>query len=501
MIEDEIKLAVHGPFVLPDLVDPQRGIGAVESAGSRTLRATYWDTADLRMARNGVSLRHRTGEDGPPWQLKLPVPGSDRAREELAEQGGPRDVPAALRALVTGWTRAAVLVPVATLRTDRSVYNVLDAAGDAVAELVDDTVSVLDRRRVVARFRELEVERRSADDGTMDWLRDRLVAAGAVEGQFTPKVVHALGPLATEPSDLPEPPKLTAGASATAVVGYAMAKGVRRLVAHDAPVRREAPDAVHQMRVACRRLRSDLRTFGPVVDPDWAGGLRDELKWLGGSLGAARDLEVLRERVARAAAADPLAPLDPDAVARIDAVLAEREKHALAEVEAALATDRYPALLERVVEAARHPAVTAEAARPAEEALTPLVAKAWRKLERAAGKLAEDDPDEDWHQVRIRAKRARYAAEAVAPALGSDAKRLGSAASSLQDLLGDHQDAVVATEALLGIASDHPDDIRLVVTCARLAERERAAARRARQEFPAAWAKARRSKNTKWLGR
>jgi CHAD domain-containing protein len=258
---------------------------------------------------------------------------------------------------------------------------------------------------------------------------------------------------------------------------------------------------VHQMRVACRRLRSDLRTFAPLVDPDWAGGLRDELTWLGGSLGAARDLEVQRDRIARAAQADPLAPVDADAVGRIDAVLADREKHALAEVEAALATDRYAQLLERVVEAARHPALRPEADLPAEKVLTPLVAKAWRKLERAVEKLQPYGPDHDWHQVRIKAKRARYAAEAAAPALGSEAKRLGSAASSLQDLLGDHQDAVVAADTLLGIAAEHPDDLQLAVTCGRLVERERADVRRVRAEFPAAWKKAHRSRNTRWLRR
>ncbi len=505
MIEDEIKLAVHGPFTMPDLADPDHGVLGVEPAGSRTLRATYWDTADLRLARNGVTLRHRTGEDSPPWQLKLPVPRSPGVREELAEPGPPREVPARLRALVTGWARAGVLVPVATLRTDRSVYRVLGPDGDGgqleLAELVDDTVSVLDHRRVVARFRELEVERRAADDSIMSGLRERLVAAGAVEGAFTPKVVHALGPLATEPSDLPEPPELSRAAPAGAVVRYALATGVRRLVAHDAPVRRAAPDAVHQMRVACRRLRSDLRTFGPLVDPDWAGGLRDELKWLADSLRAARDLEVLRERIAAAARADPLAPLDAGAVARIDAVLAERERHALAEVEVALAAPRYAALLERVVEAARYPALTDDAALPAAQALTPLVAKAWRKLERAARKLEPGAPDDDWHEVRIKAKRARYAAEAAAPALGSAPQRLGSAASSLQDLLGDHQDAVVAAETLLGIAAEHPDDLHLALACGRLVERERADVRRVRTAFPAQWKKARRNKNTKWLSR
>jgi CHAD domain-containing protein len=370
-----------------------------------------------------------------------------------------------------------------------------------LAELVDDTVSVLDNRRVVTRFRELEVERRAADDGTMSWLRERLVAAGAVEGAFTPKVVQALGPFATERTDLPEPPDLTGAVTAGSVVAYSMATGVRRLVGHDALVRRGAPDAVHQMRVACRRLRSDLRTFRPLVDADWAAGLRDELKWLGGSLGAARDLEVLRERITVAAQADPLAQPDPEAVTRIDAVLADREKTALAEVEAALGTDRYAALLERVVEAARHPVLTGAAEQSAEQALTPLVGKAWRKLSRPAADLQPGDPDDDWHQVRIRAKRARYAAEAAAPALGSKAKRLGSAASSLQTLIGDHQDAVVAEATLVGIAAEHPEDTSLVLTCGRLAERERGDVRRVRAAFPAVWKKARRRRNTKWLRR
>jgi CHAD domain-containing protein len=499
MIEDEIKLAVHGPFTLPDLVDPDHGVLAVLPAGSRTLQATYWDTVDLRLARNGVTLRHRTGEDGPPWQLKLPVPGPPGVREELAEPGGPREVPAATRALVTGWARAGVLVPVATLRTDRSVHRILGADEEELAELVDDTVSVLDHRRVVARFREIEVERRTADDAAMGWLRDRLVAAGAVEGAFTPKVVHALGPLATEPSDLPEPPDLGGKASGGAVVRHAMATGVRRVVAHDAPVRLGAPDAVHQMRVACRRLRSDLRTFGPLVDGDWAAGLRDELRWLAASLGAARDLEVLRDRIAQAARADPVAPLDAGAVARIDAVLADREKHALVEVEAALGAQRYATLLERLVEAARHPALTEQAAQPAERALTPLVAKAWRRLARTAAELQPDGPDGDWHQVRIWAKRTRYAAEAAAAALGTEAKRSAAAAASLQDLLGDHQDAAVAAETLLEMAVQHPDDVQLVIACGRLAERERADVRCVRAAFPMAWDKARRNRNTKWL--
>jgi CHAD domain-containing protein len=502
MIEDELKLSVPGEFDLPELAGRYDGIGEVQPAGTRTLRATYWDTADLRLARNGLTLRYRTGEGGAPWQLKLPVADAGPGvREELAEPGKADEVPAPLRALVTGWVRTAVLAPVATLRTNRAVYRVLDVAGGELAELVDDTVSVLDGRRVVARFRELEVERRAAGDPTMGWLRDELVAAGAVEGEFTPKVVRALGPAATERTDLPAPPPLTGRPTGRAVVGAALAHAVRRLVEHDALVRRGAPDAVHQMRVACRRLRSDLRTFRPLVDPEWAAGLREELSWLGEVLGAARDLEVQQERIRAAVDADPLAPVDAAAAARIDAALSGREEAAVAGVLSAMDTPRYRELLERVVEAARHPAFSLLAAAPADESIVPLIGGAWKKLLRKGDKLSADKPDDAWHRVRILAKRARYAAEAAAPAAGKPARRLAAAAESVQDLLGNHQDAAVAAQTLRDLATEHPDDPQFVLTCGRLAERERADLRAIRSEFPQVWQEATGGKAARWLER
>jgi CHAD domain-containing protein len=477
------------------------GVADVRSEGRRTLQATYWDTPDLRLIRNGVTLRYRTGEDGPPWQIKLPLPASGPGvrREEIAEPGGPDSVPAKLAGLLTGWVRTAKLGPVARLRTERDVHKVLAGDGSELAELVDDSVSVLDGKRTLSRFRELELERRGADDVVLSGLRDQLVAAGAVEGEFTPKVVHALGPLATAPSDLPEPPRLSRRSSAGAVVAYSLATNLRRLISQHAPVRRGEDDAVHQMRVACRRLRSDLRTFRPVVDQAWAEGLRAELKWLAGSLGVARDLEVLRQRIADAADADPLAPLDEDAVSRVDAELESRERAALSEVDTALGSRRYAELLDRLVEAARHPVLTAAAGEPAEDVLRPLVARSWRKLKKGERRLAPDGADYDWHRVRILAKRARYAGEAVAPALGKPASRLAKAAESVQDLLGEHQDAAVAAETWLSIARSDPDDHSLAVTAGRLYERERSTIRTVRAKFPAAWAATTKRRMVEWL--
>jgi CHAD domain-containing protein len=259
------------------------------------------------------------------------------------------------------------------------------------------------------------------------------------------------------------------------------------------------------MRVGCRRLRSDLRTFRPLLDAGWANGLREELSWLADALGAARDGEVLRARLRRTAAADPLAPLDEAAVAGIDASLAVRHDEALRALDAALASDRYLALVESLLAAARAPQLDDAARQPAADMLPRLAARPWRRLARGrdgapgAGELDAAGSDADWHAVRIAGKKARYASEAVAGALGGQARALASALAEVQDLLGEHQDAAVAADTWLGIAGLDPGDHALAVTAGRLYERERAAVRAARAKFPRAWRAAARRRVTEWL--
>jgi CHAD domain-containing protein len=264
--------------------------------------------------------------------------------------------------------------------------------------------------------------------------------------------------------------------------------------------------AVHQMRVGCRRLRSDLRSFRPLLDAAWANGLRAELGWLAGALGAARDAEVLRARLRRTAALDTLAPLDDAAVARIDSELAARHEEALTTLDGVLRTDRYRALLEQLIAAAATPRlVSTRAARPAEDLLPRLVSRPWQLLAHGsdgitgAGDLDPLAPDDEWHEVRIRAKRARYATDAVASALGGAAVDLAKAIAEVQGLLGDHQDAVIAADTWLAIAREDPDDHTLAITAGRLVERERAAVRQVRAKFPEAWREATRRRLVEWL--
>jgi CHAD domain-containing protein len=413
-------------------------------------------------------------------------------------------VPAEFVRLLTAYHRGAPLVPAASMRTVRRVHELRDADGRVLAELADDTVSVLDGRDTRDTFREIEVERLGGDGKLLDRVGKVLTDAGAVEGDFVAKHVRAMGPAATAAPDL-TPPAGHGGpdASAAAVVADTLRADIARIFAYDPLVRLREPlpdgdTAVHQMRVGTRRLRSDLRTFRSVLNRDWADGLRVELSWLAQVLGGARDAEVLRARLHKTATLDPLAPLDEAAVARVDAVLTARHEAALAAVDEALDSHRYRDLLDHLLDAARSPRFGPAGKKPAGDVVAGLVGKPWHKLA-ASVHLSPTDPDEVWHAVRVQGKRARYAADAAAATLGEGAAGLAKALKTVQDLLGEHQDAAVAAQTWVAVSAASPADHPLAVTAGRLYERERAAIRTVREKFPAAWEAANRPKLIGWL--
>ncbi|MBM0234290.1 CYTH and CHAD domain-containing protein [Micromonospora sp. STR1_7] len=505
MVEEEQKYEVDDTYVLPDLSAVAPAGGRVRALPPVTLVARYLDTVDLRLARAGASLRHRKGDELP-WTVKLPT-GTPGVRHEISRPGPAGKPPPELVELVTALHRGAPLAPVTVVRTVRHAHEVCDEAGAVLAEVVDDRVTVLDDSgATTGAFRELEVELKAGDRKLLDRAGSVLREAGARGGSFTPKHVRALGAAAQADPDLVAPAGLPADPSAGDVVTEAVRKEVRRLLAHDPLVRLRAPaaegdTAVHQMRVACRRLRSDLRTFQPLVRRSWARPLRDELRWLAGVLGAARDAEVLRERLRRTAAADPLSPLDAGAVDRLDEALTARQRVAHAAIDEALRSPRYLALVDALVLAARAPRLTRRAATPAARALPRLVARPWRRLTGPDGVdgLDPSSPDERWHAVRKQGKQARYAVNAVSPAVDKAARHLSRALAGVQDVLGEHQDAAVAADTWLELAAERPADHELAVTAGRLAERERESVRRMRARFPAAWHRATRRRRTRWL--
>src|SRR5256714_393130 len=370
--ERELKLAAPGSFVVPDLTDDGLGVLAMLELPELQLTSTYYDTADLRLARSGVTLRYRAGEEaGPVWTLKLPAAGHDaRERDEHSFPGLAEAVPAEATDLVAAFVRSAPIQPVASLETRRKRWMLCSADDHALAELADDQVTVVDGTRVVARFRELELESRGPDLSALRPIANRLRRAGAVLAEPVPKAVRALGPRAAAEPDV-TPIAVSPDDPAAKAVQAALAAGLSRLIANDAPTRLGDTEGLHQMRVATRRLRSDLRTFRPIIDRSWADGLSEELRWLGGLLGSVRDADVQLERL-HAEDSDLLGELKPY-VER----LRQNQSNGRDALLEALRGERYVTLLDRLVDAERDPLVSEGARRPAGQVLPDLAKRAW----------------------------------------------------------------------------------------------------------------------------
>jgi CHAD domain-containing protein len=505
--ELEAKFRVHSPFEMPAVAGVVPEVVAVDPPKQTTLTAVYYDTADLRLAREGITLRRRSGGNDAGWHLKLPVvgftvPDGTGARDEI-QLPDAVDVPAELRELVTAWVRAGELGPVATLVTERTKLLLRAADGSALAELVDDTVTAEDTSHIQARFREIELEDVGGGAELLASVAAVLQDAGAVAGEFVPKVVRALGPRATAPPEPPLPQSVAPRDPAHDVVAAVLREHTRRLMAEDVRVRRDLPDAVHQMRIAARRLRSAFVAFRPMLDDGWVSSLLGELTWLVRLLGAARDAEVLRDRLL-AAASDLPDVAKPDAVRSRLRDLGDADvAGARAAVLDALNGERYVALLERLIDAATYPRAVDGARRPAGSAVLPIVRTSWAKLARRVARLERDRVDgpryiADHHRVRIAAKQLRYVCDAVAPVFGDDAVRLSKQAERVQELLGEHQDAVVAA-AYVADAVGRPRSGNVAFGLGMMFARQEAIAALAREEFAGVWQEVARPKHRRWL--
>ena len=300
--------------------------------------------------------------------------------------------------------------------------------------------------------------------------------------------------------------EVTARSPAGDVVLAYIRTQVLAIARYDPLVRRDAPDAVHQMRVATRRARSALQAFGQIIDREATRSLGEELKWLAAELGHARDSEVMLERLTADLAAIPPAlvvgPVEVRMTGHFTAELAQAGKAALH----ALDGPRYLRLRDDLDVLLADPPLTPLAGRKAGKALVRPVRRAARRLQRALaavpaaedrgsetsapeGHAAEDlgtavDRDTAIHEARKAAKRARYAAEAALPALGGQASRQAAQAKDLQELLGDHHDSVVTRTVLRGLADQARSAGEDTFTYGVMYERQACAASEIERELP-----------------
>jgi CHAD domain-containing protein len=430
--ETERKYDVPATFELPDLVGAG-AIAGVDGAEIHDLDATYFDTEDLRLMRNRRTLRQRSGGNDAGWHLKTPGDGAGRTEHRLPADGD--TVPEELVAVVRAIVRRRPLAAVARLRTHRVETPLRDADGRTLALVAQDQVRA-ESEGVETTWQEVEVELVDGDVTVLDEVERRLFEAGARPAQGPSKVSRAL---ADRLAAVSKSKKIKG--KANPVQRYAREQR-DAIVGWDPAARRGEARAVHQMRVATRRLRSTLKTYKrwfPESD------LRDELRWLASVLGAVRDPQVLEEKLLGLVsdAGDEFAP----AAERIRGHLEHRIETGRAELVTALDSDRYLTLLDRIDELVDTPKL--EIPDPVERARRVLV-KADLKLDEAL----DSGVEEEIHDSRKGFKQARYAIELIAPDCGKPAKRLVKALTALQDGLGAYQDSNIAREVLRELGQD-----------------------------------------------
>jgi CHAD domain-containing protein len=231
-------------------------------------------------------------------------------------------------------------------------------------------------------------------------------------------------------------------------------------------------DAVHDFRVAARRMRSVLRSTRSMFEKEWSSSLQQELRWIAGELGDARDLDVLLARLRKDSGADE---------APVVKLLETERRRAWKRARSALAGDRYVKLLDRLAAAVDAPPV-----RAAELSLEKVVAREFKKLRRRARNLGPKANDAQMHRARIGAKRARYAAELAEPVAGRRARRVVAAAKDFQDVVGAHQDSVVAAERIRAVLG-RTKNLETAFAAGRLVERTTKRRKQARRDVPRAW--------------
>ena len=505
-LEVERKYDVDDDFVMPELAQA-REVTMTAGVVEHRLDATYHDTEALDLARHGVTLRRRTGGADQGWHLKRPA-GPGARTESVAPLRD--DAGASPRSSTASSGHSPAADPCDRSPGSRRIgpsvrYGPPTVRPSPWSPTTRFSAQALGDEVVLRRWREVEVELVDGPESVLEQVERVLLAAGARAPVAASKLARALE------GRFPRSPRSEGAWSSVGTYARAQRDALLTL---DPLVRRDEPDAVHKMRVACRRLRSTLRTFRPLLDRARTEPLRRELRWLAGELGHARDAEVMADRLDQALASEPselvIGPVSRQVVERFSTESAEARVRVLA----ALDSPRYAALLDSLDDVVDGPP-TKPASR---SALRGMARKALRRVDRRlakAEKLADgrsagsrllpplpgvvDDRATALHDARKAAKRARYAAEALQDLGGKDARRLVKTLKHLQNVLGAYQDSVLTRQVLRDHGVRTHLDGENAFTYGLLHARQQAEGERALAALPSAQRRIDRGRVRSWL--
>jgi len=464
-VEEENKFRIPPRFQLP----PDMG----EPIPPRVFTSTYFDTQHHRLGRLGLTLRKRVEGFHAVWQLKIP---SGAVRLELEIDSGSRSIPWEFQDVLTAFFRKQEAVQLGKLRTKRKGVRI-QKDSQIIADVVQDSVALIQDKKVIHTFQELEVELQEGTAAQLKPIRKILLHAGAEEKPLQPKIFQALQlpyPLSLEVSDSSAPP--------TEHIRERLHSHYFQMLQHDPGTRlgRDS-EALHQMRVATRRMRAILRAVRSFLAPEWTEHVRQELGWVGSSLGEVRDWDVLLESFRQNF--HDLSSQEQRSFQSILHKFEDQRSIARAKLLEELRSDRYLNLLNHFEDSLTHLPF-----QPSPLTITELARKAFHKVQDFVNTSNRLFPKSELHRTRILLKRSRYAIELAEPLLGKRAKRFLQQAKHMQDLLGQHQDAVVAEQRLLAL-KQHSRGTGIAYVTGLMVERLRNQQSQVYQQIPEQWEK------------
>jgi triphosphatase len=432
----------------------------------RRLVDSYLDCDDWRIARAGfvVRTRRRGRHDEVTLKDTRPAAGSGlRQRLEVTEilppsglagLGDDGPVGRRLRAIVGSRRLREVL----QVRTRRRPFALRVGGADVAEIALDDTMIVVGTGQRPMQLRRVEVEVHPEWLDALEPIVEQLRMSCGLQPASLSKFEAGLLALGEEIPGMPDlGPTDISAESTMGDLAFAVLRRQLALVRSKEPGTRlgEDPEELHDMRVATRRLRAAFSMFEGVL-PVRAQVFRQELGWLAGLLGTVRDLDVQLEGLAALSPADVHTTSDGrDPLAELAALLEREREAARADMLNGLDSVRWDRLAKGLTAMAQQgPARRSLATRePAEIGLPPLVLQRHHKVRKAAKRAKQSGVVADFHALRIRCKRLRYALEFSSDVYGGKTSRFVRDLAVLQDELGEMQDAEVASLQLTDLAT------------------------------------------------
>lgn len=444
----------------PRLIKPEIGLhNLVARAGHNAgyeIDLTLLDAPDHRLIRSGLLLAHRVLDGRGEWYLGAPdwVP---LLPKELIEPMAQAELSDELADRIRPFRRRAPLGPVAALRCERREFALRDDHGSTLALLRDDKVTVRRGGLTTARYREVMLTPvgPGLDQLQADWLDQCLTFVGATPVARFPRLDRRLGAPATGPTDFPEPEPLGPEAPFAEFVAALVSARLRDLLSRDLAVRGGDASGVAPLLEVAARLRAELAALAPLLDADWTEDLLEDLDWLATKLSVAA----------------------PDST------------EAGEDVADRLRSERYLALLDRLVAAARAPRTGPRGGEPAGAVLGELVTEVLGRIRRSGDRLSVDAPDRLWEQAWSDGTAFAGVDKVAALVLPRDTRRAERLGDS-QRLLSQVHAGRLAADSLLSLVDDLPAGDAF--EAGRQYERDRAGLLALRADFVNSWAKTRK---------